>query len=172
MAQIQYDFKKNDEYYTPKYAVEPILKYIKPNSTIWCPFDNEDSEYVKVFRENNFKVIFTHICNGEDFFNIKTPECDYIISNPPYSLKGSVFKKLYEIEKPFAMLINFQGLFDHKERFNLFKNNKFEIMFLNPRVNYFTLDNRNKASGVPFQSVYVCSKILKKQIEFESLNKK
>ena len=32
----------NDEYYTPLYAIEPICEYIKPNSTIWCPFDIEE----------------------------------------------------------------------------------------------------------------------------------
>lgn len=26
----------NDEFYTPEYAVEPILEFIKPHSTIWC----------------------------------------------------------------------------------------------------------------------------------------
>jgi hypothetical protein len=37
---------KNDEYYTHNYAIKPILKYIKPNSIIWCPFDTEQSNYV------------------------------------------------------------------------------------------------------------------------------
>ena len=27
MSQIQYEFNKNDEYYTPEYAVLPIIKY-------------------------------------------------------------------------------------------------------------------------------------------------
>ena len=39
-------FNKKDEYYTPSILVEPILKYIKPNSVIWCPFDTENSEFV------------------------------------------------------------------------------------------------------------------------------
>lgn len=39
-------FNEKDEYYTPKILVEPILKYIKPNSIIWCPFDTENSEFV------------------------------------------------------------------------------------------------------------------------------
>lgn len=30
---------KQDEYYTPRILVEPILHYLKPNSYIWCPFD-------------------------------------------------------------------------------------------------------------------------------------
>lgn len=39
-----------DEFYTPLYACKPIFKYIKPNSTIWCPFDTEDSWFVKYAR--------------------------------------------------------------------------------------------------------------------------
>ena len=35
--------KASDEVYTPAYAVKPILKYIKSNSTILCSFDKEDS---------------------------------------------------------------------------------------------------------------------------------
>lgn len=46
--------KQSDEYYTPKEAVLPIIKYIdrgnKSSYTVWCPFDNEESEYVKCIR--------------------------------------------------------------------------------------------------------------------------
>ena len=41
----------NDEFYTPAYAIEPILKHIKPNSTIWCPFDTVESLFVKMLIE-------------------------------------------------------------------------------------------------------------------------
>ena len=170
MSQIQYKFNKNDEYYTPAYAVYPIIKYLKPNSTIWCPFDKEDSQYVKVFTKEGFEVIYSHIEDGQDFFEVEIPECDYIISNPPYSLKSDIFKSLYIIGKPFAMLINFQGIFDHKERFTLFKNNRVEMLWLSPRVNYVKL-NQDKASGVPFQSGYLCSGIFENQLNFEFLNK-
>lgn len=27
----------NDEFYTPRYAVEPIIKYVKKGSIVWCP---------------------------------------------------------------------------------------------------------------------------------------
>ena len=170
MSQIQYKFNKNDEYYTPAYAVYPIIKYLKPNSTIWCPFDKEDSQYVKVFTKEGFEVIYSHIEDGQDFFEVEIPECDYIISNPPYSLKSDIFKSLYIIGKPFAMLINFQGIFDHKERFTLFKNNRVEMLWLSPRVNYVK-PNQDKASGVPFQSGYLCSGIFENQLNFEFLNK-
>ena len=170
MAQLQYKFNKNDEYYTPSYAVYPIMKYLKEGSTIWCPFDKEESNFVQVLTKEGFKVIYGHIETGQDFFKVEVPECDYIISNPPYSLKGEVFKRLYDIGKPFAMLINFQGIFDHKNRFEMFKNNRTEMLWLSPRVNYIKQGDY-KASGVPFQSGYLCSSIFKEQLNFEYLDK-
>lgn len=104
----------NDEFYTPPYAIYPILKYIKPNSSIWCPFDSEQSFFVKIFRRKGHKVCYSHISNGEDFFLMNVPECDYIISNPPYSLKTEVFKRLFQIGKPFAMLVGVVGIFESK----------------------------------------------------------
>ena len=62
---------------------------------------------------------------------METPNCDYIISNPPYSLKGDVIDRLFEIGKPFAMLVGVVGLFESQRRFNLFKSHEFEIMYLN-----------------------------------------
>ena len=163
---------KNDEFYTPKYAVLPILKYLKPNSVIWCPFDNKDSNFVKLLTLKNHKVIFTHINGGEDFFKIKIPECDYIISNPPYSLKGEVLKKLFEIGLPFAMLVGVVGLFESQKRFKMFKNNNFEILYFNRRVAYMKSFKSNKCElNPPFSSVYVCSNILPKQICFEEIKK-
>ena len=170
MAQLQYKFNKNDEYYTPSYAIYSILKYLKPNSIIWCPFDKRESKFVEVFEKENFTVIYGHIETGQDFFEVDIPTCDYIISNPPYSLKGEIFKRLYNAKIPFAMLINFQGIFDHRERFEMFKNNDVEMLWLSPRVNY-TKPNEYKTSGVPFQSGYLCSGIFKEGLNFESLNK-
>ena len=110
--QIQYQFQKNDEYLTPAYAVYPITKRLPPGATVWCPFDKVDSAFVQVLSACGFHVIYGHIQTGQDFFKIDVPSCDYIISNPPYSLKSKVIKRLYEIGKPFGMLINFQGIFD------------------------------------------------------------
>lgn len=68
------------------------------------------------------------------------------------------------------MLINFQGIFDHKGRFELFKNNRVELMYLSPRVNYIK-PNQTKATGVPFQSGYLMSGISDEQLIFEYLVK-
>ena len=164
----------NDEFYTPVYAIDPIIKYIKPNSIIWCPFDTEESNFVKRLKESNHAVIATHIENGYDFFKTSPPEnTDYIISNPPYSLKGEVLNRLFELNIPFAMLVGVVGLFESQARFNMFKNNEFEIMYFNKRVAYFKDYNEQKPSlNPPFSSVYVCHKMLPKQIVFEEIEKK
>ena len=167
----------NDEFYTPEYAIRPILKYLKPNSKIWCPFDTEDSLFVKLLSAEGHDMLATHISNGEDFFELYESDivdwCDYIISNPPYSLKTEVLECLFKTEKPFAMLVGVVGLFESQKRFEMFRNNDFEIMYLNKRVSYFKNYNDQKPSlNPPFSSVYLCSKMLPKQIVFEKIENK
>lgn len=164
---------KNDEFYTPIYAVEVIDKYIKPNSTIWCPFDTEDSLFVKHFKELGHIVYATHISKGMDFFDYEISDCDYIISNPPYSLKTEVFERLFDIGKPFAMLVGVVGLFESKKRFEMFRDNDFEIMYMNKRISYFKSYEEQKPSlNPPFSSVYLCKDMLPNRIVFEEIEKK
>lgn len=47
------------------------MEKLKAGSTVWCPFDTKDSNYVKVLEENGFNVIHTHIFDGQDFFEQK-----------------------------------------------------------------------------------------------------
>jgi len=163
--------KKQDEFYTPEYAIAPLQKYIENGKKVWCPFDTEQSLFVKMFSKTN-KVINTHIFSGTDFFNCSVPECDYIISNPPYSLKYEVFKRLFEIGKPFAMLVGVVGLFESQKRYTMFRDNDFEIMYFNKRISYFQdyTDVKPKLNP-PFSSVYLCKNILPKQIIFEEVQK-
>lgn len=162
----------NDEFYTPMYAINPIAKYIKPKSVIWCPFDEKQSLFVKKFESEGHNVIATHINAREDFFEYPVPECDYIISNPPYSLKGEVLSRLFKIGKPFAMLVGVVGLFESQKRFEMFRDNAFEILYMNRRVAYFKDYNEQKPSlNPPFSSVYICRGILPVQIVFEEIEK-
>lgn len=164
---------KNDEFYTPLYAVKPIAKYISSGSVIWCPFDTESSWFVKYFTAKGHHVIASHIDTGIDFFTCSVPECDYIISNPPYSQKTEVLERLFKIGKPFAMLLGVVGLFESQKRFNLFKYNEFEIMYLNRRVAYFRNYSDQKPSiHPPFSSVYVCHYVLPESIVFEEITTK
>lgn len=95
-----------------------------------------------------------------------------IISNPPYSLKGEVFERLFQLNIPFAMLVGVVGLFESQKRFKMFREHDFEIMYLNRRVSYFKNYADQKPSlNPPFSSVYVCKGMLPKQIIFEEIQK-
>lgn len=162
----------NDEFYTPNYAVRPILKYILKNAKVWCPFDTEHSNFVKLISKTN-EVTFSHIDDGKDFFNFEPEEYDVIISNPPYSIKGEVFNRLFTLNRPFAMLVGVVGLFESDFRFDLFSSNTFEIMYFNRRISYYKSHFDQKPSlNPPFSSVYLCSGLLPKQIVFEKIDKK
>lgn len=172
-AERQGEVNPNDEFYTPNYAIEPLLKYLKPNSFVWCPFDTQESNFVKLLIKDGHRVHCTHIEDCADFFTEQLPDgVDYIISNPPYSLKTEVFERLFELGKPFAMLVGVVGIFESQRRFTMFKNNDFEIMYFNKRISYFkSYDDQKPSLNPPFSSVYICKGLLPKQIVFEELVK-
>lgn len=162
---------QNDEFYTPNYAVKPLLKYISPTKQIWCPFDLLESLIVKGLITNGNSVKETHLSRGEDFFYLNEP-CDVIVSNPPYSMKNEVFGRLFALGKPFAMLVGVVGLFESKKRFEMFRDNAFEIMWMSKRIAYFKSYSEQKPSlNPPFSSVWVCKNILPKANVFEVVEK-
>lgn len=166
--------KASDEVYTPAYAVKPLLKYLevysnKPNYTIWCPFDKEDSEYVKVFCASGYNVIATHIDDDKNFFYYEPQEhYDFIISNPPFSCKDDVIKRLYELDKPYAILLPIPSLQGQK-RFPYIKD--CQALIFDKRINYYTTsDKKEIQKGVSFGSFYLCRNFLPQDLIFEELS--
>lgn len=153
---------KNDERYTPPILVKPILDYIKPNSTIWCPFDTADSEFVILLKEAGHKVIYSHIDLGQDFFQYEPKEeYDYIISNPPFSKKLEVLDRLYRLGKPFAMLMNIECL-NYQVVGEFFLNKSLQLLIVDKKVSF----DGNTAS---FNTSYFCKNILPKDLIFYHL---
>ena len=59
-----------------------------------------------------------------------------------------------------------------QRRFEMFKNNEFECMYLNKRVSYFkNYEDQKPSLNPPFSSIYICHKMLPKQIIFEEIYK-
>lgn len=165
--------KASDEVYTPAYAVKPLLKYLdiyvnKPNYTIWCPFDKEDSEYVKLFRTEGYNIIATHIDDDQNFFYYEPEQhYDFIISNPPFSCKDDVIKRLYELNKPYAILLPIPALQGQK-RFPYMKD--CQALIFDKRINYYTDSNKKQVQkGVSFGSFYLCRNFLPNNLIFEEL---
>jgi len=164
--------KESDECYTPYYAVEPILKYINSDLKVWCPFDKEESEYVKTLKVNGNKVIFSHIDDGKDFFNYMPDEdFDVIISNPPFSLADDILERLYKIGKPFILLLPLKYL-QAKKRGELFVEYGLQLLTFDKRIGYYINGDMSKPKEGNYQaSSYFCWRILPKDLIIETLNK-
>lgn len=161
--------KESDEAYTPSYAIKPILKYLpNKNLTIWCLFDHDDSEYVKILREYGYNVINSHIDYDQNFFFYEPKQkYDIIISNPPFSIKDDILKRLYELDKPYMMLLPIPTLQGQKRYFYI---KDCQALIFDKRINYFKDKNTKEIlKGVSFGSFYLCRKILPKDLIFEEL---
>lgn len=122
MAKRVYEtFHKNDECYTPAYAVRPLLPYLErfKGRTIWCPFDTNESEFVKVLRGAGHTVVHQHIDDGGNFFDAgdglfatPVPDFDLIVSNPPFSNKARLVERVIKFGKPFALMLPMTWLND------------------------------------------------------------
>ena len=157
-----------DEYYTPQNAVDMIIPYILKGGykTIWCPFDKADSNFVITFKNKGFDVNYGHIETGQDFFEYQEPQGDIVVSNPPFSKRNKIFERLYEWDIPFALINNFNGLFDSKKRFDIFRKHKFEMLVPRGRMKFYHRD-KGLLNSPNFQSIYVCNRLLKDQIVFD-----
>lgn len=162
---ILYSEGKNDECYTPKYGVLPIIKYIPKDWVVWCPFDTQESEYVKVLIENNIKVIYSHIDYGQDFYSYEpTEHWDCIISNPPFTRKKNIFERVLSFNKPFALLMSNTWLNDSAPK-QLFKNKDLQLLMFDKRIKF--LNNGIINNKITFSSSYYCWNFLPKQIIME-----
>ena len=161
--------KRNDEYYTPAYAVKALLPYIKEKSTIWCPFDKQWSEFVRILTEHNHKVIFSHIDEGKDFFHYEPQESyDYIISNPPFSKKREILQRLNTLNKPYAMLLPINLLNDN---YSNVLDSSLELIIFDRRMEF---KGRNiNGNHISFKTIYFCKNFLNlpHSIVFAPLNR-
>lgn len=164
--------KESDEVYTPAYAVKPIIKHISTffddGATIWCPFDEEDSNFVILLRNTGYNVIVSHIKNGQDFFEYEPDvEYDCIISNPPFSIKDKILKRLYELNKPYAVLLPLPTLQGQK-RFPYLAD--CQALIFDKRINFFkNKETKEIQKGAAFASIYICRNFLDKDLIFEEL---
>jgi len=168
--------KESDECLTPEYAVIPLIKHLRRKGyrKIWCPFDKDDSFFVRVLKAEGFTVINTHYDplkeEGKDFFNNNYNHIDCIVSNPPFSIKDAVLEHLYNIDKPFAVLLP-QNALQSIKRVKMFIDNGLEYLGFNRRICFYINGNMEEwASGNHFASGYFCKDVLPSKMVLEELN--
>lgn len=159
--------EKNDELYTPDYAIEPLLKYLPKDKIIWECTDFGESNITKVLKEHGYNVISTHK-KDFDFLN-ETADFDFdmIITNPPYSLKDEFLKKCYEYGKPFCLLLPITSL-EGIVRGNMFRKYGVELLVFDRRCN-FIYENTKKSNW--FNTSWFCYHVLPNKLLFEHLEK-
>jgi len=167
--ELLYSNGKNDECYTPDYGVEPILEFIPKDSIVWCPFDTEESEFVKQISKQN-KVVHSHIEEGKDFFTYEPSKWDLIVSNPPFTNKRKYFERALSFHKPFALIMSNTWLNDAAPK-QLFKDRDLELLMFDKRMKFISPDGRDN-NKITFSSSYYCWSFLPKQIIMKELKVK
>jgi len=144
------EFKKNDDWSTPKSAFEDIAHLIPKDKIIWESFysNGKSGEYLT---ELGFNIEHHKI----DFFEDPPFDYDMIVTNPPYSIKPKIFKRLAEIDKPFMMLVPVSTM---TKKF-LKKDFKDKIQIIIPSSRIHFLKNGEKGSGSWFDTCWICYKI-------------
>lgn len=157
--------EKNDELYTPDYAIEPLLKYLPKDKIIWECTDFGSSNITKLLKQHDYKVISTHKDNFDFLTDTPNFDFDMIITNLPYSLKNEFLKKCYQYYKPFCLLLPLTSL-EGIERGKMFREKGIDVLVLDRRCDFMD----NKKSNW-FNTSWFCYKVLPKQLIFEELHK-
>lgn len=155
-------FKVADEWATPSILVRMIVPYLKVwevdfisknnrKPIIWLPFDTEESAYYKILKAESFQVVRSHLNDDKDFFLWQPEQFDIAVSNPPFSLKVDVFKRMiFEFNKPFVFLMNMMAI-NYQIVGELFS-------YVNHRIQFIIPDKKVSFDGntSSFCSGYVC----------------
>jgi hypothetical protein len=86
----------SDEFYTPDYAVEPLLPYLPNDKVIWeCAWGT--GELAGHLRAAGYHVVGRA---GMDFLREQPESWDIAVTNPPYSHKDEFLKRAYSLGNP------------------------------------------------------------------------
>ena len=134
-----------DDYQTPPYAIYPLLPYINKNWIIWESAQGEGNLF-REFKKLGYTVFGTDIIEGKDFLSYNPPfHYDFIITNPPYSIKQDFLRRCYELKKPFALLLPLTT-FETAKRQELFKKYGLQVLFFDKRINFKTPNGNGSGS--------------------------
>jgi len=147
------DFMKHDDYMTPKYAWENINQFIPDDKVIWEAFygDGKSGSHLE---EMGYNVIHQQI----DFF--KENKGDIIVSNPPFSKSKEVMNRLYELDKPFIIILPSSKI--NTQYFRQWAN-KLQIIIPKKRIHFEKKVNGETPKGwknaCNFDCFYYCYKM-------------
>jgi hypothetical protein len=150
---MKWKYVKNDDWETPIEYWEILTPFISPDKTIYDPF----------YMNGNARRKWNHLGYGcihkdEDFFQVEKPVGNIlIVSNPPYSRRNEVLKRLFEWNKPFIMLMPITTLCYIKTQ-KILKDYKIQVII--PNIYKGFIDKKgNPTKCPPFYLCYICYKM-------------
>lgn len=142
-------YNNDDDYETPDEIIDIILHRISHDKVIYEPFfcTGRSGRYIE---SKGFNVIH----RNEDFYTSSPPMYDVIVSNPPYGDRARVFQKLYDIGKPWAMLVPLSTL-ENQYFTKLFGDgSRLGVILPKRRVDF--IKNGKKTTKCSFATAWLC----------------
>jgi hypothetical protein len=92
-----------DEWYTDEETVKKCFDLLnaKHGSTVLLPFDTEKSAFVRIALERGLVPIY----GIKDFIEGEQYDCDFICTNPPFSIKNQVIEKCFQYGKKSVLVM-------------------------------------------------------------------
>lgn len=144
-----------NEMYTPPEAMQYIIPFLPKQWTYWemCYWQ---WHMANELRKNWFTVVWHTDWNCFDCL----PDCDCIITNPPFNWNKKFIKRAIDLWEPFAFLVRLEHLW-WVEAYNLFKDLDIQIIIPKKRINYITpkMIEGKKVWWSPFHSIWITYKL-------------
>ena len=159
-----------DECYTTSAESNKLVKYLLENNIIdrdikiWLPFDNDFSNIYKALKKAQCNITISNLELGLDFYLYEPKEWDIIITNPPFSKRTNLMKRLLSFDKPFIILQATQ-YFNNQFAVNFLceYSNDFKFIMPRSRMSFLTYREKDKKisssrNGASFYSFWLCYK--------------
>jgi hypothetical protein len=136
--------KTDDNWNTSKTAVDAIVHLIPKESIVYEPFTNDTSKSHIYIHNHGFKTV-SHI---GDFYS-NPPIFDIIITNPPFSDMQRCLSRLFELGKPFILIVPLSLIV--RQYFKQYRD-KVSILIPEKRIQFEKAGSNDRS---PFDCMYI-----------------
>lgn len=127
----------SDEWYTDKETALRAIGILSPSTyaPVLCPFDSEKSEFVKILQNMGHPVYY----GMTDFLDKPAGyyPAEYIVTNPPFSIKDQVIAKVYEYGIPATLILPLDVMGGVKRHALYAKHGQPEFYIPTRRIHYY-----------------------------------
>jgi hypothetical protein len=155
----------SDEWYTDQKTVDKAIALLqpKPRSVIICPFDTDRSLFVQTLKEHGHTVVH----GMKNFLEVDNYQFDYLITNPPFSLKDQVIAQVYKYGKPSLLMLPLDVVAGIKRRALYEKHGYPKFVIPVRRISYYD-QNLVKRPAANFLSLFVLFNTNETGIEWDN----